>query len=67
MRYVLLMVLAFLIAAPAVAVAAPAKIPNLFSRCSEFNKRYPHGVGRFGAHDKTTGVPVTAFVHSTWL
>jgi hypothetical protein len=66
-RYALLIVLAFLVAAPTVASAAPAKIPRLFSSCSEFNKRYPHGVGRFGAHDKTAGVPVTDFVHSTWL
>ena len=31
------------------------------------NKRYPHGVGRYGAHDHTTGVPVTNFKHSTRL
>jgi hypothetical protein len=31
------------------------------------NKRYPHGVGKLGAHDKTTGTPVTTFKRSTRL
>ena len=31
------------------------------------NRNYPHGVGHYGAHDKTTGVPVTNFKHSTRL
>jgi hypothetical protein len=31
------------------------------------NARYPHGVGRFGAHDRTTGVPVRNFKHSNRL
>ena len=65
MRYLLLVVVAALVAGAA--AASPAKIPKIFSSCSELNKRYPHGVGRFGAHDKTTGVHVTDFVHSTWL
>jgi hypothetical protein len=67
MRYFLLVVVAALVAAPGAAAASPAKIPRIFSSCSELNKHYPHGVGRFGARDKTTGVPVTDFVHSTWL
>jgi len=29
--------------------------------------RYPHGVGKVGAHDKTSGVPVTNFKRSTAL
>ncbi len=31
------------------------------------NKRYPHGVGRANAHDKTRGTPVTNFKRSTGL
>jgi hypothetical protein len=31
------------------------------------NKRYPHGVGKLGAHDKTTGTPITTFKRSTRL
>jgi Excalibur calcium-binding domain len=29
------------------------------------NKRYPHGVARLGARDKTSGTPVTTFKRST--
>jgi len=29
--------------------------------------RYPHGVGKVGAHDKTSGVPVTNFKRSNRL
>jgi hypothetical protein len=28
------------------------------------NKRYPHGVGKVGARDKTSGTPVTNFKRS---
>jgi hypothetical protein len=31
------------------------------------NKRYPHGIGRAGAHDKTRGTPVTTFKRTTKL
>jgi hypothetical protein len=31
------------------------------------NKRYPHGLGKRYAHDKTTGIPVTNFYRSTRL
>jgi hypothetical protein len=31
------------------------------------NAKYPHGVGKVGAHDKTSGVPVTTFKRSTRL
>jgi len=48
--------------------AAKRHVPALFSDCKHFNARYPHGVGRAGAHDKTkTGDPVTSFLPSTWL
>jgi hypothetical protein len=28
------------------------------------NRKYHHGVGKYGAHDMTSGVPVTNFFHS---
>jgi hypothetical protein len=31
------------------------------------NKRYPHGVGRVGARDKTSGTPVATFRRSNLL
>ena len=65
MRYVLLTAAVASLAAPTVAVTAPAKIPKLYSSCKQLNMRYPHGIGRYGAHDKTTGAPVTNFFHST--
>jgi Excalibur calcium-binding domain len=39
--------------------------PPLFKNCTNLNKRYPHGVGRVGARDRTTGDdPVTNFKRS---
>jgi len=51
--------LGILVLGVGVAVAAPAgaKAPPLYSNCSHLNARYPHGLGRFGAHDKTNGHP----------
>jgi hypothetical protein len=51
----------------AVAGAANAVIPEQWKNCTQVNKRYPHGVGKIGAHDKTSGVPVTTFKRSTRL
>jgi Excalibur calcium-binding domain len=48
-------------AAATTAVRAPWK------NCTQVNKRYPHGVGRVGAHDKTSGTPVTTFRRSNVL
>jgi Excalibur calcium-binding domain len=50
-----------------VASASQTTIPARWKNCKHVNARYPHGVGRYGAHDKTTGVPVTNFKHSTRL
>jgi hypothetical protein len=47
--------------------AATARMPALYKNCSHLNKRYPHGLGRVGAKDKTTGEPVTNFKHSNKL
>ena len=46
---------------------AAARIPPLYRNCTSLNKRYPHGVGRALARDKTAGVPVTNFVKSNRL
>ena len=47
--------------------AAPRAVPALWKNCTHVNKRYPHGVGRGGARDKTSGTPVTNFKRSTFL
>ena len=49
------------------ASAASARIPARWKNCTVVNKRYPHGVGRIGAVDKTAGEPVTNFTHSNYL
>ncbi|GAA2133996.1 excalibur calcium-binding domain-containing protein [Arthrobacter humicola] len=55
-----LAVTAVVLSATAVpASAAPA--PKSYKNCTELNKVYPHGVGRAGARDKTSGKPVTNF------
>jgi hypothetical protein len=35
-----------------------------YKNCTNLNKRYPHGVGRANARDKTSGTPVTRFRRS---
>ena len=56
------------LAAPAFpAVQATARIPALYKNCTNLNKRYPHGVGKLHARDKTSGDPVTTFRRSTTL
>jgi hypothetical protein len=46
---------------------AGARIPALYKNCTNFNKRYPHGVGKLLARDHTSGEPVTNFKRSTRL
>jgi Excalibur calcium-binding domain len=65
---------ALLLAAPATAAINGAKapaardlIPRLYKNCTNLNKRYPHGIGRRFARDKTSGTPVTNFRRSTPL
>jgi hypothetical protein len=48
-------------------VAGGARIPPLYKNCTNLNKRYPHGVGKLLARDKTTGTPVRNFRRSTVL
>jgi hypothetical protein len=49
------------------AASATAKAPAMYSKCSRLNVRYPHGVGRAGAHDVTRGnsPPVLTFTRNT--
>jgi Excalibur calcium-binding domain len=49
------------------ASTSSALIPPLYKNCTNLNKRYPHGVGRVGARDKTSGTPVTNFRRSTLI
>jgi Excalibur calcium-binding domain len=62
---------AVLVAAIVMGVAsAPAgtsAIPYLWQNCTHVHTKYRHGVGKVGAHDRTTGTPVTTFYRSTRL
>jgi hypothetical protein len=49
------------------AASSESKIPKPWQRCAQVNRLYTHGVGRVGAHDKTSSVPVTSFKRSTRL
>jgi hypothetical protein len=37
---------------------------GIFDNCTNFNEKFPHGVGRKNAVDHTSGTPVTSFLHS---
>jgi hypothetical protein len=55
-------VLGVIAAAVVVVVPAqPAAAAKTYRNCTALNKAYPHGVGRPGARDKTSGTPVTNF------
>lgn len=47
------------------AVPASAHTTGIHDNCTNLNKKWPHGVGRKDAHDKTTGTPVRNFYRST--
>ena len=49
------------------AVAAIAAMPALYRNCTNLNNRYPHGLGKTRARDRTSGTPVTTFKRSTRL
>jgi hypothetical protein len=46
---------------------ANAAIPKPYKNCTALNKKYPHGLGRARARDKTSGTRVTNFKHNTEL
>jgi len=58
-------IFALVVAAPA--SSADSAIPRLYKNCTNLNKKYPHGLGKKGARDKTSGTPVTNFYRSTRL
>ena len=37
---------------------------GIFDNCTNFNEKFPHGVGRKTALDHTSGTPVTTFLRS---
>lgn len=49
------------------AYVADAKVPAQYKNCTAVNKKYPHGIGKLKARDKTSGTPVTTFKRSTKL
>jgi len=49
------------------ALSADALIPAPYKNCAALNKKYPHGVGKVTARDRTTGTPVTTFKRSNSL
>ena len=51
-----------------VAGASPAEAAGatgIYQNCTALHTKWKHGVGRKGAHDHTSGTPVTNFFHST--
>jgi excalibur calcium-binding domain-containing protein len=57
-----------LLAVPAsAAISSAFAAPPLYKNCTNLNKKYPHGLGRSGARDKTSDTPVTSFRRSTKL
>jgi hypothetical protein len=46
---------------------ASSLLPRKYPNCRSLNRVYRHGVGRWGARDKTSGVPVTTFKRSNIL
>ncbi|MGL5909296.1 MAG: excalibur calcium-binding domain-containing protein [Phycicoccus sp.] len=56
------------LAAAAVVVAGPATtasaVPAQWKNCTAVNKKYPHGVGKKTARDRTSSRPVTTFTRS---
>jgi hypothetical protein len=54
----------------AIAAGAGAQasvVPPLWKNCTHVNAKYHHGVGRVGAHDHTSGKPVTTFLRNNRL
>jgi hypothetical protein len=49
------------------APAGTSAVPYLWQNCTHVHTKYRHGVGKVGAHDRTTGTPVTTFYRSTRL
>ena len=54
-------------ASEAAVASATAPMAAMFRNCTALNRVYPHGVGRYGARDHTSGTPVTNFRRSNRL
>jgi len=51
-----------------IASASSVAAPNVvYPNCTAMHVNYRHGVGKTGAHDHTSGVPVTNFYRSNRL
>jgi hypothetical protein len=68
-RLVVILAVTALMAASASAALAGtgAKTPRVYKNCTALNAKYPHGIGKAKARDRTTGTPVTTFRRSTKL
>ncbi|HEX2176088.1 MAG TPA: hypothetical protein VHG70_09265 [Nocardioidaceae bacterium] len=55
---------ALVLTAGATAVPAQAHTTGIHDNCTKFNKRFPHGVGKRHARDRTSGTPVRNFKRS---
>lgn len=64
-RLTLLIVVCAAMLAPQTGASSGAAMPALYKNCTNLTKRWPHGVGRANAKDKTSGKPVTTFFRST--
>jgi hypothetical protein len=67
MRRRAVVVLSMLGLALPAAGASAAKAPPWVDNCTALNRKYPHGVGKVGARDKTSGDPVRTFRRSNVL
>ena len=68
MRKLLTITLTSLALAAPVAVvstAAEAHTTGVHDNCTNLNQKWPHGLGRQGARDRTSGDPVTNFRRNT--
>lgn len=68
-RLAAVVVLVVVVLAPTagIALASVSAAPPLYKNCTNLNKKYPHGLGKKGARDRTSGTPVTNFKRSTKL
>ena len=67
MRFAALAATLVVFAAIVLPASATSKMPYRWKNCTHVNQKYRHGVGKLHAHDRTSGVPVTNFFHSTRL
>jgi hypothetical protein len=61
---VALVVSTLVVGSAGLAAPAEAKAARHFANCDAMHRVYPHGVGRPGARDHTSGTPVTTFKRS---